>query len=72
MTRVRQPFEYYLSYYKWSIVGSYLKSGNADLSFLQWAPSNLQSNLLLRPFTSPLVESNAGRTPNARTLHQRL
>lgn len=58
-TRVREPLDYYLSYYKWTVVGAAL-SGQPGFetftSFLEWKPRNLQSNLLLFPERSSLYE----------------
>ena len=70
MTRVREPLSYYLSYFKWAIVGNKLAEqgrGDAGLAqyFLEWAPTNLQTNLLLYPLSSPPVEMGLDR--NAST-----
>ena len=64
VTRVREPLDYYLSYYKWTIVGRQLRGLTLEhgATFLEWAPTNLQANLLLYPNLSPEVELGNGRT----------
>jgi hypothetical protein len=56
-TRVREPLEFYLSYFKWSIVGHQLSGDPGyNKSFLEWNPPNLQCNLLMYPTRSDPVE----------------
>ena len=76
-TRVREPLAYYLSYFKWAIVGNKLaaeQGGRGDASlgayFLEWAPTNLQVWLLpTTTLCSPPPEPPHSHT---RRLHRRL
>ena len=44
-TRTREPLDHYVSFYRWGVQPRYAAFNK---TFIQWAPANLQSTLLLR------------------------
>ena len=63
-TRVREPFSYYLAFYRRAVLGHTLpvtahpvSPPELNISFLEWNPPNLQSNLMLHPNRARVVES---------------
>ena len=56
-TRLREPFDAYLSLYRWADIARRFR-GHENASFLRWAPPNLQATQLLRGDFRGFAEGN--------------
>jgi hypothetical protein len=77
-TRVREPLEYYLSFYRWRIAGMQRANNTIRLSatrtvvnpigstFLEWSPLNLQATGLLHGDVELFAGLKAGGFPGVR------